>query len=158
MFDENSETGWADGHHHHEKIEHFDYSKVEFDRGNPIVSAIENDGADAFTLAGDGLHSIFSWVFRDGATDLQPAFLRFVAISCLLEPRWLDNESMKEIGARLGVTKASLSKVCCEFQDAFQVRFRRSRSKEARLHMAVSMRGNTNRRGKGPRRTKSVLP
>lgn len=144
---------WVDGHT--EPTTDFDWDAI--DRGNPLSSELE--GASDRSSA-DGLHEIFAWCFRDGAAGLVSAFVRFTCIAMLIDPRWLDNESMKQVGERFGITKSAISKVCCEFQDRFSIKFRRSRPKSARLNMAKSMQGKHNALGtrRGAKINRSTLP
>lgn len=143
MINEHSQSCWADGHP--TRIEHPDYDA--FDRGNPLAAQIE--GADAYTIAGEGLAALLSFCWCDGPDNMQSAFRKFVVITALLNGELLNDATYQELAVKLGCTKQALSKHASDLSNLLGgFKFRRSRPLAARQQMAQA-RGHDNRRKRG---------
>jgi hypothetical protein len=104
--------------------------------------------------AGDILREIFIFCFSAHTkTPLKTAAARFAAVTSGLRPEILCNSSRTVLAAELGYTKAAMAKMSVTFEKRFGFKFARSRSLEARQHMASAAMGhnptNTKRRKNG---------
>lgn len=125
----------------------FSYDAVEEDHSNPLaaIAMAEPEEPDPMKLASDGFSEILAFCWSHSANEMHPAFLKFVAVTALVNPMLLHNQTYKQLAEKLGVTKAALSKVALAFQDKFKLKFRRSRPAISRKRMARKMKGNHNR-------------
>ena len=120
-------VGTVDGHL--AAIEDFDFEAVykrldgdRMERGNPLAD--ETERPTNYAHAGDALELLLLWIWSK--PDFDVAFNRFVSMSAVMRPELLDNMSYVQLAAKLGVTKACISKNALDFSRAFGLRFRRS--------------------------------
>ena len=121
---------------HLEPSEDFDFSKIDADlgwveRGNPDIAIRD----EVIEQASEGLALFLGWVWvtPDGKTrNHNSATLRFLAASATLRPQLFKNRSFNQIAARVGCTRAAISKLSVEFSDNFKLHFRVQKRSEAR--------------------------
>jgi len=113
------------------------------DRGNPLALTEAPPQASRHEAAA-ALRELLAWCWRDGRLAKRPesGFVKFVAMSAAVCPQLLDGFTYEQIAAKLGVTKACLSKQAVLFQDHFKLKFRRSRTLEQRQRMADAQFGH----------------
>jgi hypothetical protein len=129
---EQDHVAFADG----ELTQSTDFDYAEVDRALGLVEAAP---PDARQQAGELVRQIFTYCFQSKRKlNLRTAAAKLAVIGAGLRPDALADESQTELAASLGLTKAALSKASVKFQDAFGVKFQRSRSSAARAHMAAA--------------------
>jgi hypothetical protein len=74
--------------------------------------------------------------------------VKFVTIISGLRPELLGDRPGIDLAAELGISKQALTRQSLRFQDAFNIKFSRSRSKDQRERMAAARRGGPNRNTK----------
>ena len=126
----------SDGHF--EAVEDFNFDAVDAN----LLQTIAAEPDDVKELAGDLLSRVMVWVLSPTTT--RASLVRFAADSAGLRPDLMADKTFKQLGAELGVTRASVSKAATKFQKAFSFRFSRGRSAEACEHMAEAQRGHGN--------------
>lgn len=112
---------------------------------NDVVARL--DGTTSSTaplpeLAGDGLLSIMQWAWRgptNRPANMHAAFVKFLALSATMRPEIFDGQTYKQLGSRVGVTRADISKAAVNFTRQFGLHFRRqhngiSNMRAARIH------------------------
>ena len=103
-------------------------------------------------LAADSLHRVLSWVWagRKSHRPLVTAFRKFVAMSATIDPDFCGNLTYRELAAKMGCTRAILSRHSLAFSDELGgLKFRRSRPASARQRMREAALGHApNRRGR----------
>jgi len=130
----------------------FDYDQIRFN--GDTREFFDNASNDVRVEAATALGLILEWVWQSG---FESAQRKFAILSAGLRPELLNDESLEQIATRLGCGKAALSKAGLLFQKTFGVKFSRTRSAEARQHMAASMKGNSNRRRSAPARPPAAI-
>ena len=122
----------------------FDYEAVD-----AALGLVKSASPTARAEAGELVRELISYCFagKRGRTSLRTAAGRFAVIAGGLRPDLLEDATMTELAAELGLSKAALSKMAVNFSDEYQVKFSRSRSAEARASMRAARLG-------GPDRTK----
>lgn len=129
---EQDHVAFADG----ELTQSTDFDYAEIDRALGLVEAAP---PDARQQAGEVLRQIFAYCFQSKRKlNLRTAAAKLAVIGAGLRPDALADESQTELAASLGLTKAALSKASVKFQDAFGIKFSRSRSSDARAAMRAS--------------------
>jgi hypothetical protein len=116
----------------------FDYDAVD-----EALRFVEAAPADARAQAGEVIRQVFAYCFGRG--NLTAAAAKFAVIGAGLRPDVLDDATQTDLAQRLGLTKAALSKASVKFQDAFGVKFSRSRSADGRAKMSARRLGGPNR-------------
>jgi len=116
----------------------FDYDAVD-----EALRFVEAAPADARAQAGEVIRQVFAYCFGRG--NLTAAAAKFAVIGAGLRPDVLDDATQTDLANRLGLTKAALSKASVKFQDAFGVKFSRSRSADGRAKMSARRLGGPNR-------------
>ena len=105
----------------------------------PAVYGDEPLTDDQIPVLADALARILHWCWHNKSERLlaiPQAMHRFTAMCAVIRPDLLNDMSYQQIAAKLGVTKACLSKNAIQFQDNFQLHFRRSRRHETRAIFA----------------------
>jgi hypothetical protein len=127
---------------------HFDFDEVDRALGLVEIAPIE-----ARQQAAELVRELFVWCFKSNKrhAPLRTASARFAVIAAGLRPDLLSDDSQTELAQRLGMTKAALSKASVRFQDAFGIKFSRSRSLSARASMRARRLG-------GPARYRKTKP
>jgi hypothetical protein len=122
-------------------------SDFNFDDIDTALGLVEEAPPAARAQAGELVRQIFAYCFksRQGKPNLKTAAAKLAAIGAGLRPDAFDDATQGELAAQLGLTKAALSKTSVKFQDAFGIKFARSRSKEARQRMAAKRLGGPDR-------------
>jgi hypothetical protein len=133
-----------DEHGQHVAVVDFDYDQIQLDSPTreffgQASQDVRDDVATAFGM-------VLEWCWHRGFVSAQR---KFAVVTAGLRPDLVDNESWEQIGERLGCGKAAISKQAQNFQNTFGLKFSRTRSEDARRHMAASMRGNRNHRKAG---------
>jgi hypothetical protein len=108
------------------------------DGGLPIIAELQQP--EPMRLAGDCLHEILWWVWRNGPKGRarpSAAFRKFLAISATIRPELFDNMSMEPLGKEVGCTKANLSKAALAFTNHFGLQF--GRQHNGRQNMSAAM-------------------
>lgn len=125
-------------------IVEFDYDQIQLDSSTRefFGEAGQDVRADVATAFG----VLLEWCWHSGFVSAQR---KFAVVTAGLRPDLVNNESWKQIGERLGCGKAAISKQAQNFQKTFGLKFSRTRSEDARRHMAARMMGNHNRRKAG---------
>jgi hypothetical protein len=144
MLDEH--VGFDD---HHQLIRTTDFS---FNDVDAALGFIHQSPPEARELAAEMFRQIMDWCFRSNRS-LRVATAKFSVIAGGLRPNLLGDRTMDQIASELGVTKQLLSHYSLKFSDAFQLKFARSRSAEAREHMATARRGGPARNIKLPKQS-----
>jgi len=119
----------------------FDFAAIDESTAKFFDEAPDNvleQSAEAVAL-------ILQWVWS--GDDFTAAFRKFAAITAAVRPDILNDSSYKQIGEKLGCTRASISKSALNFQDHFKIKFSRSRSESARANMAAKRLSQNKRRG-----------
>lgn len=139
----NTEDALFDGDHL-TTIQNFPYDEVfkddEIDRGNPLAAVL--DGPVNYKIAGEALARLLEWIwcdkkFNPGADgSFTAATRRFVAVSALLRPDFVNSDTMQKLAKRLGCSRACLSKMVSQFRHEFGgIEFRTGRKAVNREHM-----------------------
>lgn len=134
---------WIDGTINtaeHEVVEFVDSSQsdhysFDFSEIDSALGAIEDAPEDARAQAAELVRQLFAWIWS-GRAPVHAAMVRFAALSAGLRPELLDHKSYREIGAQLNCTRQNLSKAAVQFQEAFRMKFARSRSERGRRNMS----------------------
>jgi hypothetical protein len=93
--------------------------------------------------AGELFRELANWCFG-GKRSVRGALVKFVAICAGLRPELLDDRNGKDLAKEIGCTKQALSHQAVRFENAFQIKFARARSVEARRHMRERRLGGIN--------------
>ena len=146
-------------HHHAPTVEQdhvaFDHGELtqstdfDFDEIDRALGLVADAPPDARQQAGELVRQIFAYCFKSKRKlNLRTAAAKLAVIGAGLRPDALADESQTELAASLGLSKAALSKASVKFQDAFGVKFSRSRSSAARAAMRAARlaQGGVNRR------------
>ena len=145
-----------DNAEHHQAIgtTEFDYEQVfnDLDEG---LDFIHKTPPTAREQAAELFRSLATWCFR--GQRLRPAMTKFVAIISGLRPDLLADRTGGDLARELGITKQALTRQSLRFQDAWHIKFARSRSKEGRARMATARRGGPNR-NLGQHQTHDEIP
>ena len=126
--------------------ENFDYEKVYDDLDGPL-KLIRQASPSARKEVAELFRVLATWCFP-GRGRLHPAVVKFISIVAGLRPELLGDRSGADLALELGVTKQALTRQSLRFQDAFNIKFSRSRSKDQRGRMAAARRGGPNRNTK----------
>jgi hypothetical protein len=107
----------------------FDYAAVDGEAERP----------DPMALAADGFGQFLAWIWQTKGSepDFGAAFTKFCAVSAVVSPELLSNMGLKEIGQRIGRTKAALSKWGVRFGREFGPHFRRQHNGQANMSLAM---------------------
>jgi hypothetical protein len=124
----------------------FDCEQVFSDLDEPLA-LIRKASPSARKEAAELFRALAAWCFS-GHCQLHPAVVKFVAIISGLRPDLLGDRPGIDLAAELGVSKQALTRQSLRFQDAFNIKFSRSRSKDQRERMAAARRGGPNRNTK----------
>jgi len=119
----------------------------DFERIYADLDGTPTPDAQPMELAADGLREILHWIWESKGKrrKFRSALVRLVVLTAVMKPALLDCLSYRELGKRLGgITKQALSHQAINFENAFQIKFARSRSKQSREHMAAARRGGVN--------------
>jgi hypothetical protein len=146
-------------HHHHLDVEQdhvgFDAAEVvqttdfDFAEVDLALGLVEETPPDARQQAGELVRQLFAYCFKSkGKVNLKTAAAKLAVIGAGLRPDALNDASQTELAARLGLTKAALSKASVKFQSAFGIKFSRSRSVSARSKMRARRLGGPARHRK----------
>lgn len=105
--------------------EDFDYDAVELrgERGNPQLGF--DEPPSAIEIASDGLSELLNWVWQ--TKDFKTAFVKFVAMSAVMRPELLDDQSYLQLAKKINCTKSLISHNVKTFEAEFGLHFRRSR-------------------------------
>ena len=122
-----------------------------FDDVDEALGYIHHSPPSAREQAAELFRNLATWCFR--GQQLRPGLVKLIAVISGLRPDLLDNRTEPDLARELGVTKQALSRQSLKFQDAWRIKFARSRSKEGREHMAAARRGGPNRNTKLPKRS-----
>jgi hypothetical protein len=139
-------------HHHRPDVEQdhvgFDAAEVvqttdfDFAEVDRALGLVEETPPDARQQAGELVRQLFAYCFpSQRKLDLRTAAAKLAVIGAGLRPDALNDASQTELAARLGLTKAALSKASVKFQSAFGIKFSRSRSVSARAKMRARRLG-----------------
>jgi len=120
----------------HEAVATTDF---DFDGVDEALGFIHQAPPPARREAAELLRRLATWCFTGHG--LRPAMVKLVAIFGGLRPDLLQDRSGQDLARELGVSKAAISKQTVRFEDAFQMKFARGRSKEARRNMAAARIG-----------------
>ena len=146
-------------HHHRPDVEQdhvgFDAAEVvqttdfDFAEVDRALGLVEETPPDARQQAGELVRQLFAYCFKSkGKVNLKTAAAKFAIIGAGLRPDALNDETQTKLAARLGLTKAAISKASVKFQSAFGIKFRRSRSVSARAKMRARRLGGPARHRK----------
>ena len=126
-------------------------TNFDFDAVDERLGLIQRLPQDAREQAAEALRHILYWIW--GKTGNPHASLaKTYALIMALRPDIVGDLTYKQMGQRLGITRAAMSKVALNAQQTFGIKFARSRSAPARMKMAEKMHGNRNRRGNSKNR------
>jgi len=125
----------------HSSIHTVDFN---FDAVDEALGYIEQAPPSAREEAALLFRRLASWCFAD-KRPLKSSMVRLMAIFAGLRPELLDNRSGRELADELQISKQALAHQAVRFADAFQFRFARGRSKEARARMSLARIGGPNR-------------
>src|ERR1017187_1941453 len=119
----------------------FPYEQVfnDLDEG---LGFIHKTPPPARELTGELFRNLATGCFK--AQQLRPAMVKFIAIIAGLRPDLLADRTGGDLANELGVSRQALTRQSLRFQDAWRIKFARSRSKAGREHMARSRRGGPN--------------
>ena len=115
----------------------------DFDQVDRNLGWVKDTPRDVRKEAAEMFKKLLSNIWPDGS-HARPAFVRFLAASCVLDPSLLEGKSMEEIGAQLNASKQSISRFALKFSDSFNLKFRRQRSKSGRKNMSAGQKGHPN--------------
>ena len=82
----------------------------------------------ATTLASGALRELLTWVWSTPlhkTNDVHAAFVKFLAMSATIRPELFDGQTYKQLGARVGISRATISKNGVRFTRRFGIHFRR---------------------------------
>lgn len=123
---------------HFEAVEDFNFDAVDEALGHIITTP-----DDSRAIAADLLSKLLVWTWSKPSSS-RAALVKFTALSGGLRPDLLENRTYLELAKECGVSKAAISKSAVLFQRAFGIHFARSRTDEARRHMAAKQVGHAN--------------
>ena len=124
----------------------FDCEQVFHDIDEPL-NLIRKARPSSRKEAAELFRVLATWCFP-GRGRLHPAVVKFVTIISGLRPELLGDRPGIDLAAELGISKQALTRQSLRFQDAFNIKFSRSRSKDQRERMAAARRGGPNRNTK----------
>jgi hypothetical protein len=138
---EQDHAGFADGEL--VQAQEFDFAAVD-----EALGLVESTPPDARQQAGELVRQLFAYCFSQRKLDLRTAAAKLAVIGAGLRPDALDDKTQTELARQLGLTKAAMSKASVKFQDAFCIKFSRSRSVSARAKMRARRLGGLARHRK----------
>jgi hypothetical protein len=106
----------------------------DFEAVDEALGFVRKAPPTAREQAAELFRQLATWCFR-GNRPLRTATMKFAVIVGGLRADLLGDRTMGEIATELGCTKQNMAHQSAKFQDAFGIKFARSRSKEAREHM-----------------------
>ncbi len=141
-------AAWTDdGPHEHDLVPSVDF---DFDHIDEALGVIHAAPVETRAQAAELFRRISQWCFTSNS--LRASLVKLIAVFAGINPELMSNRTMKDLGTELGVTRALVSKQSLHFQDAWGVKFTRSRSASARRNMAESQIGHA------PRSTRKRSP
>jgi hypothetical protein len=131
--------------HQLEPTEDFDYDAVDAALGWKEPGAQEVKTVDDLALdkATVGFVKFLLWVWltpKGHYRSFESSTMRLLAATATVRPDILEGRSLSRIAAKLGVTRAALSKISVEFSDKFGVHFRCQKRAGARVKYAAAAR------------------
>ena len=121
----------------------------DFDEVDRALGLVKETPPDAREQAGELIRQLMAYCFPAGRKlNLRTAAAKFAAIGAGLRPDALSNASQTALAENLGLTKAALSKASVKFQDAFKIKFARSRPLSSRAKMRARRLGGPDRHHK----------
>src|SRR2546425_4056218 len=92
-----------------------------------IIDGDREEQTNDLAACGEVMRSVFAYTFdvpkaKDGGPRLDVAFRKFCCVVWLLRPEYLGGISQKQLGPKLGVCRATLSKAIRLFGDAHGIR------------------------------------
>ena len=131
----------AFGDEHHELIgsTEFPFEEVA-DRVDGGLTATALDTPTPRELAADVLREVLAWAWLKSngkPHNFRVAFNKFVALSSVIRPEFVGELSYRQIGERLGTTKAAVSKNALKFTQRFGVQFPRQHNGKDNMRRAA---------------------
>jgi len=125
----------------------------DFEAVDAALGLVKAASPTARAEAGELVRELITFCFagKRGRTSLKTAAARFAVVAGGLRPDLLQDETMTELAAELGLSRAALSKVNVNFSTAYGITFSRSRSDEARASMRAARVGGPDRTKRGAR-------
>ena len=135
-------VAFSEDHHALIGSEEFPWETVFSDLDEPL-KAIREARPLARQEAAELFRELMTWCFS-GNRSLRTALVKFVAIVSGIRPELLADRNGKSLSEELHVSKQALSHQAVAFENAWNVKFSRCRSKEAREHMRKARLGGRN--------------
>jgi hypothetical protein len=114
---------WADGEL--QQITDFDFDQVD-----ELLGEIRRSPADSKQVAAELFGKIMAWCWSGNGLSFRKATIRFTTLTAALKPELVAALSYEQIGRRLNLTKAAISKTAKLFERAFNFTSYRGRSEE----------------------------
>ena len=115
------------------------------DETDAALGIISKATPEARQQAAELFGHVARWCFNGHRGNLRVATAKFAVVIAGLHPEILDAETFEQIGQRLNLTKAAISKHAVKFQDAFNVQLSRCRQPAARAKMRARRLGGPDR-------------
>ena len=94
----------------------FPYAEIDGEHKEPTATE----------LAGEAFGRMMAWVWEDPC--YSSAFRKFIAVTAVVKPELLGNDTYEQIGKKSGCGKAAISRSAVAFSDHFGLHYRRSRN------------------------------